>query len=132
RKIPVSFRVKSFCSLVAFFLTFFANTILAQNPTSITVSGPNNPVCENSSVTFTAIVTGNNPGGTVDFLDGGTAMPGGTNVTGNTGTATFTISNLSPDNHTISANYSGDGSNDPSSTTVNFTLTVIAIPATPA
>ncbi|HYC36972.1 MAG TPA: Ig-like domain repeat protein [Usitatibacter sp.] len=63
-------------------------------------------------VTFIARVTGNSPGGTVQFRDGGFAL--GSPVPLLAGTASTTIDSLAVGPHTITADYSGDGSNSSS------------------
>jgi hypothetical protein len=65
-------------------------------------------------VTLSAAVTGSDgtPSGTVTFSDGSTTL-GSAVVVG--GTASISLSNLALGSHQISAAYSGDGSNQPSS-----------------
>src|SRR4029077_7830681 len=70
-----------------------------------------NPSVFGQSVTFTATVSPVAPGagtptGTVTYLDGGSPIGSGT-LSG--GVATFTTSALAVGNHTITANYGGDG-----------------------
>jgi hypothetical protein len=70
-------------------------------------------------------VSGNSPGGTIQFMDGkknhgktnlGSAL--GSPVTLSGGVAQFTTSALKPGTHKISAVYSGDVSNEPSTSSV--------------
>jgi len=70
-----------------------------------------NPAAVGQSITFTATVSAVAPGtgtptGTVTFLNGGTSIGTGT-LSG--GVATFSTSALTAGNHTITANYGGDG-----------------------
>ena len=59
------------------------------------------------------------PPGTVDFLDNGTALA---SVTLTDGQATFTVADLAPGSHTITANYSGDATFAASAMTINQTI----------
>jgi len=71
------------------------------------------------------------PGGSVSFLDGTSplgASPTAADAYGN-GVASFTTSTLSVGTHTITANYSGDVADQPS--TGSFTLVVAAAPPPP-
>ena len=90
---------------------------------SISLATSLTPSTYGSSVTFTATVTGNSPTGTVTFYDFNGAVTLATNVQLNSGTATLTISTLSPGSHSITAAYSGDA-NNLSSTSAVFTQTV--------
>ena len=65
-------------------------------------------------VTMTVSIAGSSPTGTVTFKEGSTTL--GTATVSN-GVASFTLSTLSVGNHFITANYSGDANNAPSSTT---------------
>src|SRR6185295_7048053 len=75
-----------------------------------------NPALAGQSVTFTATVTGiTTPTGQVGFvIDGGTPI----SVTLTNRQASFSTSSLTVGNHTVVANYSGDGSNSRSSATL--------------
>jgi len=79
------------------------------------LSSSQNPSSAGQPVTFTATVSGFTPTGTVTFFDGGT--PIGT-ATLTVGTASFTTSSLSVGNHSITAHYSGDINNAPSTSAV--------------
>jgi hypothetical protein len=72
------------------------------------LSSSQNPSSGGQSVTFTAQVTGAGPTGTVTFFDGGTQI-GTATLAG--GTATMTTSSLTVGSHSITARYSGDGTN---------------------
>ena len=97
--------------------------------TSTTVTSSLNPSAQGQPVTFTATFTetngfNNDPGGTVDFADGGTTIGTGTVSAGsNGGTATFTTSGLAPGSHQITADYLGD-TNDASSSSGALTQVV--------
>ncbi|MGD0681438.1 MAG: Ig-like domain repeat protein [Terracidiphilus sp.] len=101
-------------------ITLTLNTGVA---TSTALTPSSNPATTGQPVTFTATVTsGGDPvtsGGTVTFLDNN-ATPAGT-VSGNnvvtlngSGVATFTTSSLSEGDHSITASYSGTGSDNSS------------------
>jgi hypothetical protein len=75
-----------------------------------------NPATAGQSVTFTATVTGSSPTGTVQFMDGAASL--GTPVALTASTATLTSSTLSAGTHPITAVYSGDAANAPSTSGV--------------
>jgi len=80
-----------------------------------------NPAPYGQGVTFTATVTPSLATGTVQFLDGATALGSATLASG---TATLAVSTLSPGGHSITAVYSGDattvpGTSAPVAQTVN-------------
>ncbi|HEY6251346.1 MAG TPA: Ig-like domain repeat protein, partial [Candidatus Angelobacter sp.] len=82
--------------------------VKADTTTALTASP--NPSVFGQSVIFTATVTPvspgtGTPGGTVNFLDGGSSIGTGTL---NNGVATFATSNLAVASHTITASYGGD------------------------
>jgi len=84
-----------------------------QASTSTTVTSNNNPSVFGQSVIFTATVSAVTPGsgtptGTVQFKDGASNL--GTGTLDVTGHATLTTSSLSVGAHSITAQYSGDGS----------------------
>jgi hypothetical protein len=89
------------------------------NTTTALASSPN-PSKYNGSVTFTATVTPNSgtgtPTGTVTFLDGGNALA---TVNLTNGSASYATSALTIGTHAVTAEYSGDGSNDPSTSAVD-------------
>jgi alpha-tubulin suppressor-like RCC1 family protein len=80
-----------------------------------------------SEVAFMATVTGSNPGGTVQFKDGASSLGAPAAVVG--GVATLRTSALGLGGHTISAAYSGDGPNAPS-TSSGLAHTVANVVAT--
>jgi len=96
------------------------------------LTSSSNPSVFGDSITLTATVTpqpGNPaPTGTVDFLDGGTAIADCTGVALSGGSAACTTSTLSVGSHAMQANYSGD-SNTSAST---GTLTQVVAQATTA
>jgi Protein kinase domain/Bacterial Ig-like domain (group 3)/IPT/TIG domain len=101
-----------------------------QAATTTALSSSANPSVVGQSVTFTATVRVNPPGGgtpagTVAFSDGGTAISGcgAQPVDAGTGTATCTVTYPSPGSHSITASYGGDG-NDTASTSAALTQTV--------
>ncbi len=83
-------------------------TVVA-NATSTSVVSSTNPSALNQSVIFTATVTsaGGTPTGTVTFMDGSTTL--GTGTLNGSGQTTYSTTVLTPGNHSITANYSGDG-----------------------
>ncbi len=94
--------------------------------TSVALSSSGSPAIVLSTVTFTAAVTGNGgtPTGNVAFSVDGAAA--GTVTLDASGKATFSDSTLAVGNHTISASYSGDTDDSPSSSS-GFTEAVQAI-----
>ena len=88
--------------------------------TATTLSSSQNPSTFGQSVTFTAVVTGTSPTGTVTFLDGST--PIGT-ATLAAGIATLTTSSLATGSHFMTAKYGGDP-NNVASTSAALTQTV--------
>jgi hypothetical protein len=85
----------------------------ATTQTTLAVSAVTSTV--NSAISLTVSVTGSGgiPGGQVTFLDG-TAVVGTVNLSAN-GSATYSLSNLSLGQHTLSASYGGDTNDSPSS-----------------
>ena len=83
--------------------------------TTTTLSGSPNPAPVGAAVSFTATVTGSDPGGTVRFTANGNSLGGCTAValsgSGNTKGATCTSSALPIGTHSIGATYSGDAGN---------------------
>ncbi|HTY14160.1 MAG TPA: Ig-like domain-containing protein [Methanoregulaceae archaeon] len=77
-------------------------------PATNTLTSVSNPSKYGDSVTFTSKVTGayGNATGTVTFKDGSDML--GSEPLNSTGVATFTASSLSPGNHNIIADYSGN------------------------
>ncbi|MEP7208772.1 MAG: S8 family serine peptidase, partial [Casimicrobiaceae bacterium] len=109
--------------------------------TSLATSG--SPAPAGSSVTFTATVTGAAPTGAVNFSESGSSLPGCSAVTvigtGNSRTASCTISSLAVGVHSIRADYGGDAGNLPSSSSAlsqvinaNATSTALASSSNPA
>jgi hypothetical protein len=76
------------------------------------------PSTQGAMVTFTATVSGNAPGGSVNFMDGGSSIAGCGTATvtgsGNARTATCNTSILSVGTHSITAAYGGDSNNNAS------------------
>lgn len=62
-------------------------------------------------VTFTVVVTGVSPTGTVDFQDNGVSIPGCSGVALSNGVATCTTNGLAAGSHPIRGWYSGDANN---------------------
>jgi hypothetical protein len=84
------------------------NQVVNPGGSSTAVVSSQNPSTLGQAVTFTAIVTGSNPTGTVTFKDGATTLA---TVTLNGGQAAFTSSTLSVGTHPITATYNGDATN---------------------
>jgi streptogramin lyase len=82
--------------------------------TSTTLTTSANPINSGSLLTLTSTVQGNGgtPTGTVTFHDGGTVLTSVQLTT--SGTATFSLSTLAPGIHQLSASYSGDTNDNPS------------------
>lgn len=84
-----------------------ATVVVAQASTTTALTSSANPQAVGQPVTLTATVTSSDPGatGTVNFLDGATAL-GSATVTN--GVATLNTSTLAFGSHSITAVYSGD------------------------
>ena len=85
-----------------------------KNDTTTGLTTSQNPAPLGTNLTFTATVNSVQAGagtltGTVQFLDGATPITGCTAVTLSTGQAQCSTSALTVGNHTISAQYGGDG-----------------------
>jgi sugar lactone lactonase YvrE len=100
----------------------YTQTVKAITTTSVTAQP--NPVASGQSATITATVLPAGATGTVQFLDGATVLGTGTLSAGSAALATSVLSSGS---HTITANYSGDSGNSPSSGTVNLTVKTATI-----
>jgi probable HAF family extracellular repeat protein len=88
--------------------------VLAATTTALSASL--NPSIFGQSVAFTATVTGSSPTGTIRFLDGATSLSSPIALTG--GAATVATSALTVGTHSITAVYSGDASNTPSTSAI--------------
>jgi subtilase family serine protease len=84
--------------------------VLPATTTALT-STPN-PAVTGQSVTFTAIVSGTTPTGSVQFADGANALGAPVALTG--GIATLATNSLAAGSHAITARYSGDPANQSS------------------
>jgi large repetitive protein len=85
--------------------------------TSVTLTSSANPATANTSLTFTAAVkgTGGATTGSVTFRDGTTVLG---NSAVNAGVATFSMTSLSPGQHSVTAVYSGDSNNSPNTSAI--------------
>jgi hypothetical protein len=106
------------------------NNPKANSVTSLNLTAGTNPSVFGNSLTFTANVTPAYGTGTVVFFDGSTPISG--NLTLSSGTATLTIPALGAGTHSITAQYSGDASINPSTSaawlqTVNKANTAITL-----
>jgi trimeric autotransporter adhesin len=94
---------------------------VAPATSSVTLTSTSTSPGLGAAVTFTATVTGVTPTGTVMFRDGGVVIGTGTIASG---VATFTTTGLALGSRTITASYSGDPKNGPS-TSAALALTVL-------
>jgi CSLREA domain-containing protein len=96
--------------------------------TSTGVTSSMNPSIAGQNVTFTATVTSSagSPTGTVQFVVDGSNFGGPVTLSG--GTAQTSTSSLTPLNHTVSAQYSGDANFDTSSGSLPGGQTVVPAP----
>jgi parallel beta-helix repeat protein len=98
----------------------------ADSATSVTASP--NPATYGQTVTFKAVVRATQgsavPTGSVTFSGSGATL--GSATLDGSGAASFSTSTLSVGTHTITTNYSGSGNFNPSSTSINETITAIA------
>jgi hypothetical protein len=108
-----------------------------MQPTTLVLTSSGTKAASGATVTFEATVqTTNTVTGTVTFYDGANAI--GSGVTPTSGVAVLTTSSLAVGTHTITAKYSGDNENSPSSSsdtieqtiTGTFTVTVNAVSGT--
>jgi hypothetical protein len=83
--------------------------VVNLHATTPTIASSLNPATAGQSATFTSIVTGNSPTGTVQFMDGNIGLGAPVALTG--GAASLPFSKLSVGTHPITAVYSGDSSN---------------------
>ena len=88
---------------------------MSSTSTTTMLATSGSPAAVGASVTFTATVTGTNPTGNVNFIDGGMSIAGCAAValsgTGNARTAACSTSSLSAGAHSIVAAYGGDAGN---------------------
>lgn len=106
--------------------------VVTQAPSATVVVSSSSAAEYGASVTFTATVTGVNPGGTVTFKDGSVTL-GTSTLTGSGGTrsAILTTSALSVGTHGITAEYAGDTNHATStSTTINQVINTAAVATT--
>ncbi len=89
-------------------LTGVVTQIVVATPTGIALTSSTNPSTAGQPLTLTAAITPATATGTVQFLDGATAL--GTAAI-NGGSATLSLSTLSVGAHSITAVYSGDANN---------------------
>jgi alpha-tubulin suppressor-like RCC1 family protein len=100
--------------------------VVVQAPpggTSTSLAGPTSSDV-GSTATFTALVAGDSPTGSVQFKDGGNNLGDAVPLVG--GVATLRVSTLSLGAHSLSATYSGNSTNAGSSSN-SFTHTVYAV-----
>src|SRR6185369_940759 len=81
--------------------------------TTTTLGSSLNPSVAGQGVTFTATVAGQSPFGSVTFADGSNVLCNAVTLTASQ--AACSTSSLAAGSHTITASYSGDGVNAPSS-----------------
>ncbi len=107
-----------------------------QEATGTVLQSNQNPSAVGQSVTFTATVSGGGgsgaPGGTVQFMDGATALGAAVTLTasGSNGVAQYTTSTLANGPHTITAVYSGDPANEIQGNTSNAVVEYVLAAAT--
>lgn len=93
--------------------------------TAVTLTSGSSPSTYGDSLTFTATITGNSPGGTVQFKVDGVAV--GSPVTLVGGSASLVVSTLSVSGspHQITAYYGGDDNNNPSNSSASLLAQVV-------
>jgi hypothetical protein len=97
--------------------------VVNKATSTTTLATSQTPAALNANVTFTATVSGFAPTGTVNFKDGANSISGCSAAafsggSGNVRTAQCVTSTLAAGNHNITAVYSGDGSNNGSTSGV--------------
>jgi hypothetical protein len=105
--------------------TVLTETVLAVSSTLLSASTTS--LSAGRSVTLTAAVTGSSPTGSVQFMDGSTAL--GSLIALSSNQASLSTNVLSVGNHTITAVYSGDASNA-TSTSSGIVINVAAVVST--
>lgn len=86
-----------------------------SNVTTTALATSATPQYYGNTVTLTATITGGNPGGSVEFMEGSTVLGTGT-VT--SGVATLNISSLAIGTHSLTASYLGDSTHAASASAV--------------
>lgn len=86
----------------------------AGTTTTLATSGSPSAVGQSVTYTATVAVPSGTPTGTVEFRDGGSDVAGCASVALTGGTATCTVTYSGTGSHTITAGYSGDGSDEAS------------------
>ncbi|MDB5801460.1 MAG: repeat protein [Rhodocyclales bacterium] len=104
--------------------TVTINVLKAISSTALAASPPGTAI-KGRPVSFTATVTGYTPTGSVVFKVDGIAQ--GAPIALSSGTATFTTSSLTPGNHTLTAEYSGDSQNEASIVSITQRVTDPAV-----
>jgi autotransporter-associated beta strand protein len=82
--------------------------------TAVSLTSGSSPSTYGNSLTFTATVTGNSPGGTVQFKVDGVAVGSPVTLVGGSAPLVVSILSVSGSPHQITAYYSGDDNNNPS------------------
>jgi photosystem II stability/assembly factor-like uncharacterized protein len=82
---------------------------VAKAASATTLAASPNPAASGAKVILTATVSGYQPGGSVTFMDGATAL--GSAPLGSAVKATLEVAGLSSGSHSLSARYAGDGAN---------------------
>jgi YD repeat-containing protein len=96
---------------------------IAGSTSATTPTQPSYSAQAGTPVALTASVAGNSPGGTVTFREGATVL--GTGTVSN-GSASLTLATLTTGQHTITATYSGDANNAPSTATFQVVIYPLA------
>jgi autotransporter-associated beta strand protein len=100
--------------------------------TGLSLTSGSNPSTYGSPLTFTATVTGNSPSGTVQLLVDGVATSSPVALVGGSAALTTSTLTVSGSPHQITAAYSGDDNNNPSSTPGALSQTVTGAGTTTA
>lgn len=110
-----------------------AQSFVATGPPTTTLATSMSPVPVGTSFTLTATVTGTAPTGTVSFRNELAPLPNCSAVplvgAGNSRTAQCTVNSLGVGSFALTADYSGDGSNFPSTATIVQVISANAAPA---
>jgi YD repeat-containing protein len=96
---------------------------IAGSTSATTPTQPSYSAQTGTPVTLTANVAGNSPAGTVTFREGAIVL--GTATISN-GSASLTLATLTPGQHTVTATYSGDANNAPSTATFQVMIYPLA------
>jgi hypothetical protein len=125
--LTADYRDAGFMTYASAPVTLTVGSAIAPSDTTVSLTVTPTPILAGAPETLTAVVSrvgsAGVPTGSVEFLDNGVALaPGGSQVALVGGTATYVATGFAPGPHTITANYLGDPSDNPSHSSVSSTV----------